>query len=45
MITGTPEVPFFPTNILDLDMIGKRILGAGDGIQDVDHPQFKDPEY
>lgn len=45
MVTGTPEVPFFPKSILDLDQIGSRILGAGDGIQDVDHPQFKDPVY
>jgi len=39
---GTPEVPWFPTKIEDFDFIGKRILGSGDGIEDVDHPGFKD---
>lgn len=29
----------------DFDSIGKRILGAGDGIQDTDHPGFNDKEY
>ena len=42
---GTPEVPWFPTKIEDFDFIGKRILGSGDGIEDVDHPGFKDLEY
>lgn len=41
----TPEVPWFPTQILDFNYIGKRILGAGDGIQDCDHPGFHDAEY
>jgi len=42
---GTPEVPWFPTRIEDLDHIGKRILGEGDGIQEADHPSFRDPVY
>jgi len=42
---GTPEVPWFPTKIEDFDFIGKRILGSGDGIEDVDHPGFKDAAY
>ncbi len=41
----SPEVPWFPTAIEDFDHIGKRILGAGDGIQDTDHPGFSDAEY
>ncbi|CDW76459.1 phenylalanine 4-monooxygenase [Stylonychia lemnae] len=44
-ILTTPEVPWFPTQIYDFDHIGKRILGAGDGIQDTDHPGFNDAEY
>jgi len=42
---GTPEVPWFPTRIEDFDTIGKRILSEGDGIQEADHPSFRDPEY
>ena len=42
---GTPEVPWFPTRIEDFDHIGKRILGEGDGIQEADHPSFRDPVY
>lgn len=42
---GSPEVPWFPTQIEDFDHIGKRILGEGDGIQEADHPSFRDPEY
>jgi len=38
-------VPWFPTRIEDFDHIGKRILGEGDGIQEADHPSFRDPEY
>jgi len=46
MVTGTPEVPYFPTHILDLDKIGKQTIGEGEGgIQEVDHPQFRDKEY
>ena len=29
---GTPEVPWFPTTIEDLDQIGRRVLSEGDGI-------------
>jgi len=42
---GTAEVPWFPTKIQDFDHIGKRILGEGDGIQEADHPGFRDPVY
>lgn len=45
VILTTPEVPWFPTSLYDFDHIGKRILGAGDGIQDTDHPGFNDIEY
>lgn len=45
MVTGSPEVPYFPIHIMDLDKIGKKTLGEGDGIQEVDHPQFRDKEY
>lgn len=31
-IVGTPEVPWFPTQIEDFDHIGKRVLSSGDGI-------------
>lgn len=42
---GSETVPWFPTKIEDFDFIGKRILSEGDGIQDADHPGFRDPEY
>lgn len=42
---GTPQVPWFPTRIEDFDFIGRRVLGEGDGIQESDHPSFRDPEY
>lgn len=42
---GTPEVPWFPTHIEDFDNIGKKVLTEGDGIQESDHPGFKDKEY
>jgi len=42
---GTIEVPWFPTRIEDFDHIGKEILGEGDGIQESDHPSFRDPVY
>ena len=38
-------MPWFPTRIEDFDFIGKRILGEGDGIQEADHPSFRDPVY
>ena len=42
---GSEAVPWFPTKIDDFDFIGKRILGEGDGIQEADHPGFRDKEY
>ena len=42
---GSAEVPWFPLHISEFDNIGKRILSEGDGIQDADHPGFRDPEY
>jgi hypothetical protein len=42
---GSEAVPWFPTKIDDFDYIGKRILGEGDGIQEADHPGFRDQEY
>ena len=42
---GTPEVPWFPTRIEDFNFIGKRVLSEGDGIQEADHPSFRDPVY
>ena len=42
---GSAEVPWFPLHISDFDNIGKRILSEGDGIQDADHPGFRDPVY
>jgi len=42
---GSEAVPWFPTKIEDFDYIGKRILGEGDGIQEADHPGFRDKEY
>lgn len=44
-IVGTPQVPWFPTQIQDFDQIGRRILSSGDGIQETDHPGFNDQEY
>jgi hypothetical protein len=31
-IVGTPEVPWFPTQIEDFDHVGRIILSEGDGI-------------
>lgn len=42
---GTPEVPWFPTRIEDFNFIGNKVLGEGNGIQEVDHPSFRDPVY
>ena len=42
---GSREVPWFPIDINDFDHIGKRTLSEGDGIQDADHPGFRDPVY
>jgi hypothetical protein len=44
-ITGTPEVPWFPTHLSDLEHIGKKLLSEGEGIEMTDHPGFNDPEY
>ena len=44
-VTGTPEVPWFPTHIADINNIGKTLLGEGDGIEMTDHPGFNDKEY
>lgn len=41
-VTGTPEVPWFPTHFADLEKIGKKLLGEGEGIESVDHPAFTD---
>lgn len=42
---GSVEVPWFPTRMTDFNFIGKRILGEGHGIQEVDHPGFRDESY
>ena len=42
---GSKAVPWFPIDINDFDHIGKRTLSEGDGIQDADHPGFRDPVY
>ena len=42
---GSKSVPWFPIDINDFDHIGKRTLGEGDGIQEADHPGFRDPVY
>lgn len=44
-VTGTPEVPWFPTHFSDLEMIGKETLKEGEGIEMVDHPGFSDAVY
>ena len=31
-VTGTPEVPWFPTHFSDLEKIGKKTLCEGEGI-------------
>lgn len=42
---GSKEVPWFPTKLDDFDQIGNKVLVLGDGILDVNHPSFRDPEY
>ena len=42
---GNMEVPWFPLTIKDFNFIGKRILSEGDGIQESDHPGFRDEAY
>lgn len=45
-VTGTPEVPWFPTHFADLEKLGKTILHEGEGgIEMTDHPGFNDQEY
>ena len=44
-VTGTPEVPWFPTHFADLENIGKTLLKEGEGIEMTDHPGFNDPVY
>lgn len=44
-VCGTPEVPWFPTTIHDMEKIGKDTLSEGEGIQMTDHPGFSDQEY
>lgn len=44
-ICDAPLVPWFPTEVNELDKIGQKVLRVGDGIEEVDHPSFKDPEY
>jgi len=44
-VTGTPEVPWFPTHFSDLEMIGKKTLCEGEGIEMTDHPGFNDKAY
>ena len=39
------EVPWFPTKIEHLNGIGQGFITVGNGIEDVDHPTFRDPEY
>ena len=39
------EVPWFPTKIEHLNGIGQDFITVGDGIEDIDHPTFRDPEY
>lgn len=38
-------MPWFPTKLSDLDKLGKKVLIFGDGIEEIDHPGCKDPEY
>ena len=45
-MVGTPEVPWFPTHIEDLDHFGKKLITKDNGgIIEVDHPSFKDEQY
>jgi hypothetical protein len=38
-------VPWFPTKVSDFDLIGRRVLAPGQGIEIVDHPSFSDKVY
>lgn len=44
-VSGTPQVPWFPTHIQELNKIGKETLAEGEGIEMTDHPGFNDKEY
>lgn len=44
-INSPSVIPWFPTRLSDFDTIGKKILSEGDGIQDADHPGFRDAAY
>lgn len=44
-ICGTPNVPWFPKTLADLDKIGRETLSEGEGIEMTDHPGFNDPKY
>lgn len=41
-VTGSPEVPWFPTRIEDFEYVGKSVLSEGFGIEITDHPGFSD---
>lgn len=38
-------VPWFPRKTEDLDMIGSNISREGEGIDEIDHPSFRDADY
>lgn len=45
-IVGTPEVPWFPTTLEDLNAIGQTVVTKDNGgIIEVDHPSFTDKAY
>lgn len=44
-VTGTPQVPWFPTHFADLENMGKTLLHEGEGIEMTDHPGFNDEVY
>lgn len=44
-LLNSTEAPWFPTKLSDFEFIGKQTLGAGEGIDDVDHPGFHDENY
>lgn len=40
-----PLVPWFPIKMEEIDSMGKRFMTVGEGIEDTDHPSFRDMEY
>lgn len=44
-VKQAPLVPWFPGNLTDVNMMGKKLLKAGDGLLEVDHPGFMDEHY